>query len=171
VPAMHMTEWLSEDGRFAAKAPQSVIDGILDQCRASGSHETGGIMVGYYTCEHDCAVITGASPAPPDSRSGQRWLYRGVRGLRAWLRRLWSGRPRTYYLGEWHFHPSGSSAVSPRDARQIASNASCPSYHCPEPLLLIVGGRAEGLSAIGLYVCPRTEAPVRLSPVWRRTPT
>ena len=120
---MRQTEWLSADGRFAARSDESVINSILRQCQASGSQETGGILVGYYTADHDCAVITEASSASPDSQSGPIWFYRGVSGLSQWLQCLWSRRRREYYLGEWHFHPGGPNVMSSCDAEQIARNA------------------------------------------------
>jgi len=162
---MQPNEWLSEDGRFAVRASQSVVNTILGECRASGSEETGGILVGHYTRDHGCAVITGASAVPADSQSGGSWFYRGVQGLREWLQRLWWGPTREYYLGEWHFHPNGSTTMSTRDRQQIKWNARCASYRCPEPLLLIVADGANDASSIGLYVCSREGAVVCLHAV------
>jgi proteasome lid subunit RPN8/RPN11 len=155
-------EWRSEDGRFAARAERATIDGILEDCRSSENRETGGILVGSYTPDHNCAIIAGASATPPDSRSGATWFYRGVHGLRALLRHLWHQPRREYYLGEWHFHPSGPAVLSSQDRQQIRLNARRLSYRCPEPLIMVVGGEAEGVSSVRLYVCVRGDAVIQL---------
>ncbi len=43
-------------------------------------------------------------------------------------------------MGEWHFHPQASPAPSSRDSIQMRDIARMLQYHCPEPILLMVGG-------------------------------
>lgn len=125
---------------------------VLNSCRDFAPAETGGILVGYYNGVLDCAVVTDASERPSDSESGRTWLVRGTAGLQGWLDRLWSRSKRRYYLGEWHFHPGGAPEPSPMDIKQMGKIARSPSYRCPEPVLLLVGGAAEERSDVRVYV-------------------
>ena len=143
----------SEDGRFCLKISKNISDGILLICTASGNYEAGGILAGYYTSGKDIAVVTSYSTPPKDSRSGLHWYYRGISGLQGWLRKLW--KKREYYLGEWHFHPMASAYYSSVDAKQMFSIASSPSYSCPEPILLIIGGNPSDRWEIKTFVFPQ----------------
>jgi integrative and conjugative element protein (TIGR02256 family) len=73
-----------------------------------------------------------------DSASGRAWFQRGVAGLQDLLFRRW--RQQEYYLGEWHSHPGAAPTPSGTDATQLKLFARAADYHCPEPILLIVGG-------------------------------
>lgn len=66
-------------------------------------------------------------------------FYRGVKNLAPWLSELWSST-REFYLGEWHFHPSSLPTPSRTDIEQMNHIANDPKYHCPEPILFIIGG-------------------------------
>lgn len=143
----------SEDGRFCLKISKNIFDGLLSTCVASGIYETGGILVGYYTSEKDVAIATGYSTPPKDSKSGLYWYYRGISGLQRWLRKLW--KKKEYYLGEWHFHPMSSAYYSSVDARQMFSIASNPSYNCPEPILVIIGGNPSDKWEAKAFVFPQ----------------
>src|ERR1051325_3106003 len=103
---MSELEFWSEDGRFGLKVMPAEVKKILQLCKRSHPHETGGILLGRYSDDHNCALVTAATSAPADSRSGRTWFVRGVRGLQRTIDRLWT-RQHEYYLGEWHFHPGG----------------------------------------------------------------
>lgn len=128
------------DVQYGLSIPCEVLDRMLALCENSEGIETGGIFVGHYSSGHDCAIVTDCSSAPQDSSAGITHFYRGIKGLKKWLLRLWRGREKQYYLGEWHYHPKGSPAPSSTDIKQMKKIASDPSYHCPEPVLFIIGG-------------------------------
>jgi integrative and conjugative element protein (TIGR02256 family) len=134
---------------------------ILKYCVEAGPLETGGILVGNYTEDHSVALVSDASRAPGDSKSGTTWFHRGIAGLQAWLCKLWE--EERYYLGEWHFHPGARPVPSDTDLRQIREIADSPKYNCPEPVLLIVGGSPTGDWEIGVYVSPRIRSLVELN--------
>ena len=87
------------------------------------------------------------------------------------LRQLWR-RPiaeRRYYLGEWHLHPAGAARPSATDDRQMRSFANASDHHCPEPVLVIVGGAPETGWNVGCWVYPRgRKIPLREVEPWRR---
>jgi integrative and conjugative element protein (TIGR02256 family) len=131
-------QFRSPDKRFGVLVSESELAKAVKLCVKAGRKETGGILVGRYTATHDCAVVTSVSDAPRDSRAGGTWFSRGVAGLQRWLNGLW--KSKTYYLGEWHFHPFALASPSGDDRDEMKSIANTKSYHCPEPLLMIVGG-------------------------------
>jgi integrative and conjugative element protein (TIGR02256 family) len=157
-------EYWSHDRRFGLRVSSAEVSGLLRICADSGSIEVGGILVGSYTIMRDCAVVTAISGPPSDSRRGPTWFHRGVVGLQQWLDRYWRVL-RHFYLGEWHYHPSGSSLPSQSDVSQMERIAASAVYRCPEPLLLIVGGDPDVGWTMGAYVFPRGEQRIRLSAV------
>lgn len=152
--------WAS-DRRFGLKIPDAVVQHMLKQCQRAYPFETGGIFVGYYSDTCDCAVVTAASKAPRDSRSGRTWFERGVQGMQRWLDRLWQ-KHRHYYLGEWHFHPGAAPQPSPTDRDQMQRIAASHQYHCPEPVLLIIGGNPPHHWTSAAYVFVRHARPISL---------
>ena len=69
--------------------------------------------------------------------SNLRGALQGIYGLPSKLNQLWIRR-KGYYLGEWHFHPSGELIPSFDDIKQMFGISCAPKTHCPEPILLIV---------------------------------
>ncbi|WP_336883727.1 Mov34/MPN/PAD-1 family protein [Priestia koreensis] len=112
---------------------------IQKLCHQSLPNETGGILIGYYTDKLNLAVVTKILNAPADSRSGPTWFYRGTSGIKKSLDTLWKSK-KQFYIGEWHYHPNSSSNLSYQDIKQMKFIANSPSYNCPEPILLIIGG-------------------------------
>jgi len=158
---MRPLEFWSKDSHFGLRIEGEQIAAILRSCRQSAPKETGGILLGHYSKSLDCAVVTHISHAPSDSKSGRTWFVRGVRGLQRMVDRLWQ-RDHTYYLGEWHFHPYGAPRPSQTDADQMREIASSSQYHCPEPILLIIGGDPSSQWSPGAYVFPRSRLYVEM---------
>jgi integrative and conjugative element protein (TIGR02256 family) len=153
----------SADGRFNLELPGPVIDEMLEHCALSYPLETGGILVGHYSDDSRFAHVTDLVSAPRDSVSSRFSFQRGVRGVQKFLNQMWPRR--RYYLGEWHFHPDGSASPSGTDANQMRSIAYAGSYHCPEPVLLILGGNPPEQFTLESYVFLRgTSDVVALGP-------
>ncbi|MFC1763855.1 Mov34/MPN/PAD-1 family protein [Planctomycetota bacterium] len=130
----------TEDSKYGLRIPSAVLERMLTLCDNAQGVETGGILVGYYCNSHHCALVTDCSKAPQDSAAGVSHFYRGVNGLKTWLKRLWRHQDKRYYLGEWHFHPNVDPIPSRTDSEQMKKIASSKLYHCPEPILFIIGG-------------------------------
>jgi integrative and conjugative element protein (TIGR02256 family) len=125
---------------------------LLRICADAADLETGGVLVGRYAADGETAVVTTIGKPPDDSRAGRTWFERGVRGVASWLAELWSRRERTYYLGEWHFHPQAAPTASNDDKRQLLSISRNAAYKCPEPVMLIIGGDPRGDWSARAYV-------------------
>jgi integrative and conjugative element protein (TIGR02256 family) len=135
---------------------------MVSLCRDAKKNETGGIIAGRYTDARDWAIITELTGPPNDSRSGRTWFRRGIRGLQQLIDRLWQ-RERSYYLGEWHYHPFASPNVSGTDISQMRTIAGSDAYACPEPILLILGGDPAGVFEIRAFVFLRGRDYIELS--------
>ena len=148
-------EYWSDDRRFGLRISQEEFLKILSNCAANANQETGGILIGTYTDDHHCAEVTIATIAPPDSGRAHSAFFRGFQGLTEILKELW--KRREYYLGEWHFHPFASPNPSHTDQAQMRIFSETPSYHCPEPVMLIVGGDPNKKWKVKVFVFPKGE--------------
>lgn len=130
----------SENQICGLRISDTIMQKMLSLCNDAGNVETGGVLVGYYNRGHDCAIVTDVSKASQDSKQYRNTFYRGIKGLQRWLNTLWNRGRKRYYLGEWHFHPFANPTPSKTDIEQLQENANNKSYHCPEPILFIIGG-------------------------------
>jgi integrative and conjugative element protein (TIGR02256 family) len=156
-------EFWSEVRAFGLRVPAGALSRMLDLSRGAAPEETGGVLVGYYTEAQDCAVVTGVSEAPPDSRSGRNFFVRGIAGLQRWLNGLWRTE-RRFYLGDWHSHPGEAPRASPTDIIQLKEIAEDESRKCPEPVALLIGGAAADANDVAAYVYPRHAGLIELLP-------
>ncbi len=117
----------------------TAIDTILATAAQAGRRETGGILIGRYDAEGWMAEVIEATSKPRGSRAGWWWFRRGTTGLRELLAMRWADG--YHYLGEWHYHPGGSPAPSGTDIVSMREISVDPAYQCPEPVLVIIGGR------------------------------
>jgi integrative and conjugative element protein (TIGR02256 family) len=156
----------TEDGRFAVELPASVRSALDGFCAESGAVETGGILVGRYSDDLIRALVCEATPPPSDSKRGRSWFIRGVSGLREMLGRRWQARERSFYVGEWHFHPATSVSPSSDDFSQMLKISQTRDYDCKAPLMLIFGAvKHEGARIFRAFVCPVDGAPLELHPI------
>ncbi|WP_185805426.1 Mov34/MPN/PAD-1 family protein [Bacillus canaveralius] len=144
---------------FKLNISQSLIIEICNLCKISLPNETGGILIGTYKENFTCASVSEILKAPPDSKAGPTWFFRGTKGVKKKLDNLWVEK-KHYYLGEWHFHPNGSSDLSNQDIKQMTLIANDNAYKCPEPILLIIGGNLLSWE-YSSYVFPKGKEFVR----------
>ena len=100
--------------------------------------ETGGIITGFYSSNLLEACITNFYHPPKDSKLGATSFVRGIYGLDKILHHEWKNGK--YYLGDWHLHPYNTPMASCQDRKQLALNSEDKDLHCPEPIMIIVGG-------------------------------
>ena len=151
----------TEDGAFAVALEGSALRALDRYCRDAGSVETGGILIGRYSDDLALAIVREATPPPTDSKRGRSWFVRGVTGLSEMLGKRWRARERTFYIGEWHFHPVNCVEPSRQDFAQMLEISRGREYSCKEPLLLILGaGKREDLRVFRAFVCPANDAPM-----------
>jgi integrative and conjugative element protein (TIGR02256 family) len=140
----------SDDKRFGIHFTNELIEEMYNYCRTSGDYETGGILIGYYTPDLKCSVVTKVEGPPRDSIFERATFVRGIYGIQKLISQLWK-KKKQYYLGEWHFHPGGSVFPSEMDILQMETISNSKKWNCPEPNLTIVGANGE----IGSYIFVR----------------
>ena len=152
------------DGKaeFEVAFEQSALKSALSLCASSPRAETGGILVGRYVDGGRRAAVFEATGPPPGSSAGRDWFKRGNRGLAQLLVTRWNSEPRTYYLGEWHYHTDRIPWPSPQDLHQMREVAGDPRYQCTNPILLVVSPVEEGRWCPQLFVFGTGMSPVAL---------
>lgn len=148
-----MQEYKSIDRKFGVVLGDANLDKMSKLCLRANNNETGGILVGEYKTSLDCAIITDILGPTSDSRSGHTWFERGTKGLQGFLNRYWYSHKR-YYVGEWHYHPFAAPEPSGRDLAQMREISASPSYKCPEPIMIIIGGNPKQEMQIRVFVFP-----------------
>jgi integrative and conjugative element protein (TIGR02256 family) len=117
--------------------------------------ETGGALIGRYVDASTADVASVTGPCA-DARHEAYGFERGTAGLREVLDDAWERG--LYYLGEWHTHPASDPSPSRDDLATMRRFAADPAMSCPEPLLLILGGRAgEASERWSATVCTAEE--------------
>lgn len=163
-----MTHFVGQtaDGAYKLVIEDAPLAAIDRMCASAKGKETGGILIGRYTNDYSTATIMEASEPPQDSRTGATWFNRGVAGLRQLLARRWRASSRSYYLGEWHYHPARVIVPSGEDWAQMASIAEGHEYKCREPILLIAGQPAAAGQhrPFRAFVCPAGQDPAEIIP-------
>lgn len=160
-------EWASDDRHFVVVLSESAWCTMRQIVEAAEGVETGGILIGRYDADHSVAEIIEVVGPAADSTAGRTWFQRGVKRMNELLRSRWREAPPTYYLGEWHHHPSTHIEPSGADICAMQSIAKDASYRCPEPILLIVGV-LNARPAARAYVFPRDQSWIQLH---SRSPT
>ncbi|WP_073476332.1 Mov34/MPN/PAD-1 family protein [Desulfatibacillum alkenivorans] len=158
-------EWRTDCGAYGMSITKNVWDSIKRECIKSINNEIGGILIGYYTNENRIAVVCEATPPPKDSQQGRTWFWRGITGLRSLLLERWDQKQRTYYVGEWHYHPAKVIEPSIADLRQMESISRSKRYYCNEPILIIVGKEGKTDTPVRAFVFPRDQKRIEFGKV------
>lgn len=133
--------FLSQKKSLQVVLPQSCLDRMLELMKTFDKVETGGILIGKYTSNNTIAEISFICGPPPDSKHGKYSFERGIIGLKEMLESLWLDG--YFYIGEWHTHPKASPTPSGTDLSQMIAISNAAQYKCPEPILIILGGKSD----------------------------
>ncbi len=154
-------QFVSAENRFGLTIYGAELQDALKYCANSGGKETGGILIGRYSQEHNMAIVTRVSGPPKDSKSGSCFFVRGIQGLQQILNRLWARKE--YYIGEWHFHPYAAPIPSSTDHQQMADFSRDERMKCPEPILIIIGGNPNADWSMKVVVYPQLQKALELA--------
>jgi integrative and conjugative element protein (TIGR02256 family) len=149
--------WETFSGEYALLVECKAWRRIESECKNAHGRETGGVLIGFYTEDKSTAVVTEVSGPPSDSSRYCGWFLRGIAGLKDLLARRWVLKRRTYYLGEWHYHPSLHVEPSGDDLAQMRSISQDPNYHCSKPIMIIIGKEYGGGRQIRAFLFPQGE--------------
>lgn len=152
-PFQDVIEWTSSESPLTVKIPPAELAAAEDLCRKAGDVETGGILAGVYPSETDALVMSTTDP-PRDSQHSPTTFHRGTEGVDEWLREARESKG-IHYLGEWHYHPSAAPVASQQDRNRMDAIATNEDYHCPDPVLVIIGGKPSDGFETNVYVFHR----------------
>lgn len=155
-------QFASSDRHYGVALNAELVRTMLTKAQASRRLETGGILIGYYNERHNTAIVTRVVGPPSDSQASPTRFWRGVQGLNDLLSRMWTRPIRTYYLGEWHFHPLANAERSPIDDGTMQNLDLRDGFGCPVPVLVILGGDPEGEWSLRAWVYPSKLEPIPL---------
>lgn len=142
--------YINNKNKITVSISTNVLNKAIQMCDESADFETGGIILGYYSLDLSEVVITELVGPPLDSKFGRTWFIRGIQGLKRRIIDKW--KINEYYLGEWHFHPTGSSLPSCVDNKQLIMISRSEKFKCPEPIMLILS-RSQGGYDASLTMC------------------
>lgn len=153
--------WEANQGEYVLEILHDPWKFLESECVKANSRETGGVLIGYYSEDRTTAVVTEATSPPKDSLQGHNWFQRGVAGLKTLLAHRWKNTSRrTYYIGEWHFHPTVEVVPSNYDYKQMQDISNSTNYHCSEPIMLIVGENINGIRPVRVFIFPSGKTPL-----------
>jgi integrative and conjugative element protein (TIGR02256 family) len=162
--------WETSSGEYAFLIETDAWLRIESECRKAHGRETGGVLIGFYAEDESTAVVTEASGAPSDSGRGRSWFWRGVVGLKDLMARRWTQKRRTYYLGEWHYHPVLYVEPSGSDLTQMRDISQDSNYHCRKPIMLIVGKESNEGRPMRAFVFPQGKAHIEFHIISQEAP-
>lgn len=111
--------------------------------------ETGGVLMGYRGEGGDLVVTAVLGPGPAALHAPTRFVPDQAHHERE-IARLYeaSGRMHTY-VGDWHSHPNGTCALSPRDRSTLRRIGRAREARLAEPLMVLVCGRGTSWEIAG----------------------
>lgn len=152
--------WTTENKSYGIYINDLAWGQMLQACLRAQQNETGGIVIGYYANDQQTAIVTQVSIPTSDSKSGRYWFKRGVVGLKALLKKCWKASRKTYYLGEWHYHPLSEISPSSEDFHQMVMIRKDQSFQCKEPIMIIAGKSRETKIHARAWIFPDDELPL-----------
>jgi len=119
---------------------QAVHDDLLAQADEHAPYETGGLLLGYRHHSTEVVITDAIGPGP---RANHRRT--GFDPDTDWqtaelARRYDAADRRIRYLGDWHTHPAGTTALSRTDRRTLRAIGRHPDAHCPQPVMAVLAG-------------------------------
>jgi [CysO sulfur-carrier protein]-S-L-cysteine hydrolase len=102
-------------------------------------NEFGGLLIGNYSLDRK-EVFIKDTVLPKEYSSSKYSFYRGIKGLKTQLQRLYKKDPCQYYIGEWHSHPDNLAIPSGTDLQAFQEIVSHTEVFIENPILLILGG-------------------------------
>ncbi|MBO3272970.1 ThiF family adenylyltransferase [Hymenobacter defluvii] len=113
------------------------LDQIREQTLLHYPKEFGGVLIGNYSEDGSCAVVSRII-IPSKYRNSPTSFTPDPTCINRQLRQL---PDQLQYLGDWHSHPDGPGTPSPTDKAAIAKLAAHPDVRTRSPLLLIAQTR------------------------------
>ncbi|MBD3647802.1 MAG: Mov34/MPN/PAD-1 family protein [Pseudomonadales bacterium] len=117
--------------------PTSVCDEMVASADSWTPNETGGVLMGYRA--NADVVVTKMIGAGPNAVHRRRAFYPDQKFQLTEIARIYheSSGSETY-LGDWHTHPTGTTALSLQDKRTLTRVGVTPSSKNSAPIMIIL---------------------------------
>jgi len=134
-PKCHLCQRLEARGVLITRESLAAVSAEVSK---SIGIETGGILIGFRARNGKVVIVRATGPGPKAVRT-PTWFDRDVEYCQQQLKEASDLLGlKGQYVGEWHFHPVGSSEPSGRDIRSMGEIAAQINYATDEPIMLIV---------------------------------
>lgn len=127
--------------------PDSLFDVLQQESLRTAPHETGGVLMGYWTHQFQEVVICKTIGPGPKAKHGLTFFQPDHDWQEREIARIYhdSGRYVTY-LGDWHSHPGGPNTLSLKDRLTLCRIAYHQQARAAMPLMGIIAGENWALT-------------------------
>lgn len=102
--------------------------------------ETGGLLLGY-VADNGATVVTHIIGPGPNAKHRRHRFAPDFKYQQSALEaHHFATNGRETYLGDWHTHPDGVSALSRRDKKTLRTISATPEAYAVRPLMAIASG-------------------------------
>jgi len=123
---------------------QAIRLAVCDDRKNALPDETGGVLLGYVDLKLMRIYVVDALSAPKDSTGDRSGFTRGIEGLKDNVEKAQRLTGNIVsYIGEWHSHPSGSSANPSKADLHLLSYLAQGLQHDGLPALMLIVGEGE----------------------------
>jgi integrative and conjugative element protein (TIGR02256 family) len=134
---------------------QTALDQALAEADKAHPLETGGVLLGWRHSPTE-TVVTGLVGPGPDAEHHPTWFRPDTNWQQAQIDKAYADSGRTVaYLGDWHTHPDGTAALSPKDRRTLRRIARHTDARIPQPIMAVLAGGPEWRLTVRQLTRPR----------------
>lgn len=134
-------------GAWKIMFDEDVVETMCSLREEGMPRETGGVLVGARDTQRGTIYIVSVLDAPADSLSDKARFERGIVGLRERIETI--GRATgggLEYVGEWHSHPKGASAMPSRQDFRALAELRTHARQADQPVLMAIVGDSKGVT-------------------------
>ena len=130
-------ELCRREDAIAVHIDDETFESMIKECKESKEKETGGVLMGFRDRNGGIVVTRASGPGPKAIRRTD-WFERDLTFCQAELEKTYNelGK-RGLYVGEWHYHPTGSNKPSRQDLLSLAGISQQANYMTDRPIMLI----------------------------------
>ncbi len=111
---------------------------IKSEAAKSEGRETGGVLIGYMRNAREYIVEEATGPGPKALRTSARFEKDVDYCQNQLIAAFEKHGEKGLYLGEWHYHPSGTNQPSGLDVKSMTEIAAQDDYRVDKPILIIL---------------------------------
>lgn len=122
---------------------KEVLEFMKEDSAESGDVETGGVLIGYRNDDGEYIIVRASKPGPNAVKTQTRFEKDAVYCQKELLDAFNELGEKGLYLGEWHYHPSGSNEPSGLDIKSLTEIAAQENYRINNPIMIILSRELE----------------------------